>query len=391
LTGTTDLHGNFWFPDNTTKILAGAITKDEDQLTINVMTSEDSAFIDEILTDERQVVLHGILNDNKKTTIFASLSGSSNNYDFKHGKYNATFRFRVGYLFYNEHLTSNVNFKALIINFVNIDEWVSPNEIVYGKEEKFRREIKFDIGNEFSLKFFYDKPLTEYDNATTRRGEIVYVRIDSKNNSSTFKELLEKKHVIQDFLNFVITGETVTVKSIYGINQIDNEEKLIVIKDKYIKDDVVKFKSKRRIVFQFREHENRLKDIIERWFNIKKDNEAIYNYYVDSMYNIGAIELSYFKIAAFLEGYHRELVERDSNSNMRKLIDIHFELINLLAEEMEISNWGRRIIKTVLDNNRELSFKQRLRDIFEYYQDILIANVSILSFFTDVRLHKWIE
>ena len=66
MTGSTaDLTGSFWFPNNMTRILAGIITKNEDHLTINIMTPEDSAFINEMLTDERLIVIQGILNDSE--------------------------------------------------------------------------------------------------------------------------------------------------------------------------------------------------------------------------------------------------------------------------------------------------------------------------------------
>lgn len=387
---TTGIYGSFWIPNDKTRVLRGLIVNNEDHLIIDAGTPENFAYLSSSLANEKSIILQGKLDDERKITLINSLSGKRENFSAPN-KYSATFNFNIRYLFYNEHFSSDVRFKALTINFVNIQDWVSPHDILFGNEEKLRKEIELDINNEFSFKFFYGKPLTENDNATTRNKENVYIRIDSKTNSSPFERLLEMQKIIQDFLNFVIAGQTVYVKSIYGIIATNNEEKLIPIKDKSLNNDVIKFKSNRRTVFQFKDYEDRLEYIIKKWFDIKNSHEAIYNYYVDSMYNQSAIELSYFKIAAFLEGYHREIVEKKSESNMRKLIDIHFKLINIMLEEMEVNENERKVIKTILNNNRELSFKQRLIDIFESYQDILIVNIPIISFFDAERLHKWID
>ena len=72
------------------------------------------------------------------------------------------------------------------------------------------------------------------------------------------------------------------------------------------------------------EHEAQIEGLIKHWFNFRDDHKTTYNYYIDSMFEEGAIELSYFKLATFLEGFHREQWEIKGNSDMRKIKQNHF-------------------------------------------------------------------
>ena len=76
-----------------------------------------------------------------------------------------------------------------------------------------------------------------------------------------------------------------------------------------------------------------------------------------------AIELSYFKLAAFLEGYHRELREKKGKAQMRKVKDSNFESIERMLEESEVDEGDTKIIKFIIAKNKDLTLAQRLKEI----------------------------
>ena len=139
------------------------------------------------------------------------------------------------------------------------------------------------------------------------------------------------------------------------------------------------------------EHEAQIEGLIKHWFKFRDDHKTTYNYYIDSMFEEGAIELSYFKLATFLEGFHREQWEIKGNSDMRKIKQNHFQVISRLLEETEVEETDRTVIRSILNNNIQLTFRQRLKDIFEYYGDTIAVVNPILSFIDKNKLLKLIK
>lgn len=389
------LEQKFWFPNDNSRIFTGKIL-DEEKLEIYLMTLEDSEYITRVLKDRDSFVIHGEIPSEKKITVIASLSGKSSETDFIANRYNEIFVFDLRYVFYNEYFSStDIKFNAIIIDFTNIDRWITHSDIIFGKDNNIRKEVILDINDDFLLKFFYEGqfPSDEKgDSDRTRKN--VYVRIDSKSGQRSIEELLETKNIIQDFLNFVLTLDSVLSKSIYGINGGSDGEKITEIKYKSISTGgMSKCNVISPVLFHSLEYgEERLEQIIRHWFEFRKSYLTIYNYYVDSIYQAAeAIELSYFKLAVFLEGYHRELLENKGESKMRKLKNSHFDLIERMLQETEADKEDIKIVKFVVGKNKMLTFAQRLREIFDYYYEIISIRGPVLSFFDNNKLHKWIE
>lgn len=232
------------------------------------------------------------------------------------------------------------------------------------------------------------------DETADRTEKNVYVRIDSKTADRKFEALLEKKNIIQDFLNFVITGDSVPSKSIYGVTEGSDGEKPIEIRYKsFSTESLTKCKVISPVLFHSIQYgDERLEQIIKYWFDFRKSHSTIYGYYVNSLYKGGeAIELSYFKLATFLEGYHRELLEKKGKSQMRKVKDSNFESIERMLEESEVDEGDTKIIKFIIAKNKDLTLAQRLKEILESYRDIVSICGPVLSFFDNNKLHKWIR
>jgi hypothetical protein len=216
----------------------------------------------------------------------------------------------------------------------------------------------------------------------------------SQPDEKNFVELLELVNVIQDFLNFVITENSVLPNSTYGVAQKNGEENLITIEHKLKGTDgrMNKSKVKRPVLFHSSEHMDVVEKIFKKWFEFRNSHNTIYRYYVDSIYGAtDAIELSYFKLAAFLEGYHREFFEKNSTSRMRKLKGKHLDSIETMLKEIEVDEGYIKTVKFMLSKHKELSLAQRLREIFECYSEIISVSGPVLSFFDKKRLCEWIR
>jgi hypothetical protein len=130
---------------------------------------------------------------------------------------------------------------------------------------------------------------------------------------------------------------------------------------------------------------------LRKWYEFKEFHRIIYNHYFESIYRMDAIELSYFKLVTFLEGYHRELWELNHPSPIRSLKHTYFNSIMRMLEEIEIDNTDKKVVNTILKQNKELTLAQRLKEIFEYYSDIVSISGPVVSFFDNARLNKLIQ
>ena len=66
-------------------------------------------------------------------------------------------------------------------------------------------------------------------------------------------------------------------------------------------------------------------------------------------------------------------------------------MISRLLEETEVEETDRTVIRSILNNNIQLTFRQRLKDIFEYYGDTIAVVNPILSFIDKNKLLKLIK
>lgn len=379
---------SFWFVDDKSKTFDGIINTD--YLDIKTTTLDDSYFLDQARRNNKTLIIQGNLRNGKKITAIASFLGSKEDAD------NCRFRFSLKYVFYDVHFdSSDIRFKAIMVNFLNINRWITPYAITYAKEGSIEHEITIDIDDVYLLKFFHRRPVRDEDKKTTdKHQENVYVIIESKKDEKNFVELLELMNVIQDFLNFVITENSVLPNSTYGVTQKNGEENLTLIEAKLKSRDgrMNKSKVKRPVLFHSSEHMDILEKIFKKWFEFKNSHNTIYRYYMDSIYGpTDAIELSYFKLAAFLEGYHRESFEKNGRSRMRKLKDKYFQSIETMLKEIDVDEGYIKTVNFMLRKHKDLSLAQRLREIFEDYIELISVTGPVLSFFDKKRLCDWIR
>jgi hypothetical protein len=77
-----------------------------------------------------------------------------------------------------------------------------------------------------------------------------------------------------------------------------------------------KSKVKTPVLFGISDYGDNLNEILRKWFEFRRSYNTIYRFYMDSIYDgRNAIELSCFKLAAFLESYHREILEKGEVAN----------------------------------------------------------------------------
>lgn len=148
-----------------------------------------------------------------------------------------------------------------------------------------------------------------------------------------------------------MTENIVLAQSIYGIIKKEDSEKLVKTKDR-IHVDLKSDKSKIRtpLLFHSREYgEDRLVDLIKKWFEFRSRHKFIYNFYVDSLYKSESVELSYFKSVAFLEGYHRDLLEAKDKSPMRRRKDLCFKSVLKMLEEADVEGGEIKVVKVFLN------------------------------------------
>jgi Trp operon repressor len=374
MAGSYLLADSFWFVDDKTRTFDGIF--DEEHLEIHTTTPEDSYFVSNITRNNKVLVIQGNLRNEKKMTAITASFLSEETYHY-FDKYAGRFRYSLKYVFYDAHLdSSDIKFKAIMVNFVNINKWITPWSITYAKDGIISDQITVEIEDADS------------------QGINVYVVIESTKDEKSFEELFERMEGIQDFFNFVITENAVLPNSIYGIHGRNGEGNLITIKRNLTSydDNMNKSNVKSPVLFRAYEHRDHLEKIIKKWFEFRNSHNTIYRYYMDSIYAVrSATELSYFTLAAFLEGYHRECFEQIGKSEIRKLKDSHFDAIEDMLKETEVDKRYIKIIKFLLADQNKLSLAQRLREIFEDYRDIVSVSGPVLSFFDSTKLNQWIR
>lgn len=69
---------------------------------------------------------------------------------------------------------------------------------------------------------------------------------------------------------------------------------------------------------------------------LRHPSDFDYNFYVDSLYKSDAIELSHFKCVAFLEGYHRYLIEANGKSRIKTQKEVYSDSIMNLLKRADV-------------------------------------------------------
>jgi hypothetical protein len=184
--------------------------------------------------------MHGEMIDGKKVTLVVFELNKNTSMNLIARTYSQRLIFGVERFFYDEHFTSiDIKFNGLVVNLKGINKWITPSDILFSENEGQRQVWNIDINESYSIKFLYEKPITDSDDATVDNiGENVYIRIDSQSGSRNFEELLEQKNVIQDFLNFVITENSVFPQSVYGIIRTGDSEKLVKTRNQILLDSM---------------------------------------------------------------------------------------------------------------------------------------------------------
>ena len=292
--------------------------------------------------------------------------------------YNESVAFGIRWLFYNEHFPSlDIKFRGLILDFTDITSWITPHDIIFAENGGHREVWKVDITDTCLIKFMY-------------KGDDLIIRIESPRGEQNFEELLEEKNTVQDFLNFVITMDRVLPKSIMGIIGDPANEKLVEVKYKApILRPVDKSRVKDPSLFRCRQFgEDRLVDILRKWFELKLEYRIIYNFFIDSLYESDAVELSYLKSVAFLEGYHRHLIEAKGKSEIKTQKIGYFNSIMKMLKEADVYQSDK--LEDLLNRLeiKELTLAHRLREIWEPHKELISLNIPVTPFFNPKDIRK---
>lgn len=375
------VRGTFWFPIDRGHSFAGTISNEE-ELLIEVNSAEDSNYVSQTIADKNSILINGELDGKILTAVAYPRHRKINSMATP---YTDLLVFGIKWLFYNEHFRSlDIRLKGLVVIFTDITDWITPHDIIFPEAGEHREVWKVDIHDSCSIKFIYKRPISKSDD--------VYIRIESPGADRSFRELFEEMITFQDFLNFVITKDTVLTKSVMGVIGNQDEEKLIEVK---YKTPMLRPSDKCRVtgpsLFHCRQYgEDRLPDTLRKWFELKREHRIVYNFYVDSLYESDAIELSYFRCVAFLEGYHRQLIEAKEKSRIKAQKELYFSSIMNRLKAAEVFQYNK--LEDLLNRLeiKELNLAHRLKEIWESNKELISLNVPITPFFNAKDIRKMV-
>jgi len=386
--------GYFWFPDVEAVKLKGKVERGQIN-TVNVLTTslEDYIHLQKIQR-EQNILMHGLLNNSLQATFIVSLNHRKENNIIQDNKLNVnvTMEFGITAAFYGGYFNKidDIRFDSIIIAFTNLGNWISYHDLLHVFNNQENKKIIKNYDK--TIEIYYKRPITNTDQKIALKpfNKVIYVEIKSENkeNLEAFDDI---KNTIQDFLNFFITGKSVTINSLYGVITDDHETKFITVVYKpLINESMNKNRLRSPYLQTYLQIDTRLEKLFTQFFHFRKKAGLAYKYYVSEMYEDHPLEIKLFLLAGFLERYHAVFLKNRSNTrqqNQQKLEDI---LSNLSITNIQKSD--KEVIIPILKRHYEnISLRERLQEIFEDYIEMILLNVPLLSLAEKKQIESCIE
>lgn len=374
--------GKYYPSLNKELTLNGEVT--DDILELEVTSNEEDFALEKIVNREcRSDIIFNRLHKGEKISLIVNLLNQSSNIDFSLNKDHGNYSFRIKYLVNGKHIPSpKFELKEIIVSYTNIESFINLNDINNSKYNRDGSGIRFRLKDDMIIHIFAARPLDVADRTNSDRfGSNIYIRF-TLDNSISLKDFIDNKiGVFTDLLNFLNNHTPISINSVYGIINDQEESKRCIIKS-YAKS-VLKHKdfSISCLLNRFSYIENKFETILDKWYSFKQFT-LIYALILDHIYKKDSSEIGIFKLTSFLEAFHREIFFTKECSKIYKSREFNINRILYSPEFLTIpfNEKDKKLIKCELEGLKELSLKDRLTELFlPFYKLITVLN-PIYSF-----------
>lgn len=303
-------------------------------------------------------------------------------------------QFIVRNYFIGHHFSNyeQLKFDDVTVEYSNFDTWMNTHDFgnfdmnglfKYGwKDQNYlldfslKKMIEIQINMADKVQIFKLPKVEDNLLIKPRWNRHVYVKFISKRKDYDY--FIERIHQFKDFLNFFITKFDVHILNVYATLNISVENSSLMKKVKIIigyqypfKTDFKKLKVITPFLIQSLE-ENRFKELIIKWFGIRTTYLSAYDLFFDSMYN-GYLYLQnqYLMLFSALEIYTDIKLKEDKDNKLNEKIKRIENLGKVLDEDPNISNADREWLKSMIENKKSFSEKERLTMIYNRYNELL--------------------
>lgn len=373
-----------WFlPEKPEGQICGILkfTPDDGAILDLIGSFKDIAEINKMLSPK---IILGISSNGKKITLYNCFENKSN-FSFPGFQ---TCSFYVDIVFVGAHFqkTEDVRFKSLSIHYSNLDEWVNISgfDIKQSLAEK-EAIIKYKLPEPFQANINDDLKILLNTSATGPSWSLVQkeaaikqkseIKIEPSNDMS-FENYRKMMNQIQNFLSLGVT-EPVYPLTVEGITEINKE----MIKDMVHNPPIAIFFKLPEIfklsktlppiymLFTFKDISTRFESFLKNWFKKAELLEPVYNLYFGTLYNSNMyLEHKFLSLIQAIESYHQR-VHKGKYLPDREYKMVYDVLVNAIPNETKSDLKDR--LKMYLKYGNEFSLRKRLKEIFDWHQEIL--------------------
>lgn len=352
----------FWFPQNEEQKYYGYLKFDYvNGITLEIFDNENL-----MKREVSYINIFGVLEDKKKITLNkCSFISAGHFLEFP------TSKFSIIFLLVGKHFDNiPIHFENCIIEYSSLHSFITIDSLenldAKGNTISYKREL--NIPSYCKIKFYSE------NNKSSGKLLVMIKSLQSK----SLDYYIELKHIIQDFLNLVIS-DYVFVKSFFARIPDQYEKIEIIYNSQRSAENTNNMMFKPHVIttlFQYKQVEHQFENILAKWFEIYEQLRDIYNLYFGVIYNPQLYDVMMFlMLAEALENYHLKV--KDNNSLYKITKKTYIKDLKKLVEKSNFNDFDKQYLIKGLSNITSLSREERYTELYRYYYKILIKIRSI--------------